>query len=151
MKKGIRLVVAMLLSTLTLLSSFAFAIGNEKVDAEEDVRLMNEEVREVRMDGSAVEGEDDDVSVTSNNDFIIYLGEYKVTASVLNVRKGPGKKYDVKAQLKKGTIVSGYSTSKSTNNWMYIGYYNKSGKWRHGYAASKYLSCTDPASLISKE
>ena len=147
MKKGIRLVVAMLLSTLTLLSSFAFAIGNEKVDAEEDVRLMNEEVR---MDGSAVEGEDDDVSVTSNNDFI-YLGEYKVTASVLNVRKGPGKKYGVKAQLKKGTIVSGYSTSKSTNNWMYIGYYNKSGKWRHGYAVSKYLSCTDPASLISKE
>ena len=138
----------MLLSTLTLLSSFAFAIGNEGVDAEEDVRLMNEEVW---TDESAVEGDDDDVSVASNNDFIIYLGEYKVTASVLNVRKGPGKKYDVKAQLKKGTVVSGYSTSKSTNNWMYIGYYNKSGKWRHGYAASKYLSCTDPASLISKE
>ena len=73
----------------------------------------------------------------------IYLGEAQVTASVLNVRSGPGTGYRVVGKLKKGTWVSFYSVSNDKPGWTYITYGNK----LKGYVASRYLGNEDPASL----
>lgn len=73
----------------------------------------------------------------------IYLGEAQVTASVLNVRSGPGTNYRVVGKLKKGAWVSMYSVAKDKPGWTYITYGNK----LKGYVASRYLGNEDPASL----
>lgn len=62
-------------------------------------------------------------------------GTGTVTASVLNVRSGPGTSYSVIFQLSKGTTVT---TISKTNGWYKITYNGKTG-----YVSSTYLTVTE--------
>lgn len=95
-----------------------------------------------KIDSDAVVNTSDASSARGKYDQI-YLGEAQVTASVLNVRSGPGTNYRVVGKLKKGTWVSMYSVANDKAGWTYITYGNK----LKGYVASKYLGNEDPASL----
>lgn len=83
--------------------------------------------------------------LVKDSEIICYIGEGQVTASVLNVRSGPGTNYGVRAQLKKGTWVSLYCTTKDKTGWWYIIKGNTDG-----FVSDKYIGNVDPASLTEE-
>ena len=83
----------------------------------------------VRMDGTAINSEDVNPLLVTNNKSTI-LGYGVVDLGELNVRLGPGTDYAKAGTIKKGARYAYYQTSNASGNWVRI---------EHGWVSTEYF------------